>query len=227
MERNTPRLGRPKSLVPLRNIPIYPMANEYMKSSRNNMEFCQMDSCFDYSLCPVSSKFYFYMYRITEYVNATRLNIVADKDVSNPKSEDRVSSLQDVLRNSQYFTRDYLKACLFVVLIEDCDVSSVSQIHKLLSHWFGDGRNHVLWFTCRNSGSYKQILQSDFLQFFGRAIIATETAYRGSIRPNFDLIVSHWKKTLPNGEIWTHLPPIVPAKRKYLATYLGKKSDIL
>lgn len=223
MERNTPRLGRPKPLAQLRNIPTYPILPEYnSKTPSNFIKHCQMDSCFDYSMCPISARFHFYVYTMPTFANQTKTIFPENMQ----PTANSITNLHEVLRNNQYLTRDYLKACIFLLIIDECEPTKLAQITKRLPHWFGDGRNHVIWMSCSNSGSYKEVLESDFIKSFGRAIIATETIFKDSFRYKFDLVVSHWKKTLPSGEIWTYLPSIVPAKRKYLATYLGMESSV-
>jgi len=213
MERNTPRLGRPKPLNPLRSIPFLPL------DAKLSNHHCQMDSCFDYSLCPLSSKFQFYLY---PYTNSS----FAKKSSISLSSGQSAEVLHGMLSRSSYFTRDHTKACLFLLIVDDCDAQKLTELSKSLPHWFGDGRNHALWLHC-GIQLHRKLYNSEFIRNFGRALIVSENAVKESFRSDFDLVVSHWEKAIPKGEVWSHLPPIVPAKRKYLATYLGMKESTL
>jgi len=216
MERNTPRLGRPKPLSPLRSIPVYPSTG--VKSNNGD---CNMDSCFDYSLCPLSSKFQFYLYPYM-YSNLSFISLPKEEL---PEASDgyfsgsNVQILHDMFSRSLYRTREYSKACLFVLIVDNCDPRKLKDIPDKLPNWFGDGRNHVIWLDC--GIQFRDIYSAEFKQNFGRAMVLSETGMKNGFRQDFDLIVNHWGKAIPSGEIWSHLPPIVPAKRKYLATYLG------
>jgi hypothetical protein len=136
-----------------------------------------------------------------------------------------VEILHQMLSRSIYMTRDPTKACLFILLVDICDPQKLSQISQQLPNWYGDGRNHVIWIDC--GIKFRNLLSADFMEGFDRSLIASENAIVTSYRNHFDLVVPNWEKAVPSGEIWSHLPPIVPAKRKYLATYLGSLSYAL
>lgn len=212
MERNTPRLGRPKPLHPLRFIPTV-----HESLNGRNMD-CNMDSCFDYSLCPIASKFTFYLYRLNVFGESEHL-------------ERNTESLHRLLSTSVYAVRDNnpLRACLFFLLLRDCSDDSLSKLNSL-PNWFGDGRNHVIWLQCHgeeeSEGEY--FLTEESMAAFGRAMLIQESINNPrTFRDNFDVVASNWNKPVLTGEVWSQLPPIVPAKRKYLSTYLGGETEPL
>jgi len=197
MERNTPRLGRPRALHPLKSIPTV----RDLGPGQGQL-LCSMDSCFDYSLCPLSAQFSFHLYPL------------------NSTSSD-LGILHQVLSQSPYKTRDnrVLRACVFILLVDNCSLDALRTL-ETLPNWLGDGRNHILWLNCK-AEDRELVLTPLHRRFFGRALVLDQNAERTFFRHHFDLAVSHWARAIPSGEIWSHLPPIVPAKRKYLATYLG------
>jgi len=211
MERNTPRLGRPKPLSPLRSIPFYSASSSAMKPS-----YCDMDSCFDFSLCPIATHFKFYLYPMD---NLDELNEQFQEESESLAS---VQQLHSILASSELRTSNYLRACVFVALIIDCSKDSLTKFTNSLPHWFGDGRNHLLWLNC--GVNQKLLMTPQIADQFQRGMLVSQTALRMYFRPKFDLVVSSWAKSIPSGEVWSHLPPLSPAKRKYLATYLGKCS---
>lgn len=52
----------------------------------------------------------------------------------------------------------------------------------------------------------------------GRALVVQSAMPRSLYRPGFD-VVSSMLLGLPGGDLWHHLPPLVPAKRNYLLTF--------
>lgn len=141
MERNTPRMGRPKPLPPLRSIPVHPPLND-----KSNNRYCNMDSCFDYSFCPLSSKFRFYLYPYM-FSNLSFITIPDSKSngpTNYPYSGPTVEILHQMLARSPYTTRDPNKACIFIILVDICDPQRLSQLRQQLPNWYGDGRNHVI-----------------------------------------------------------------------------------
>jgi hypothetical protein len=212
MERNTPRLGRPRPLHPLRSIPT---ARDGGRSPEGTGPL-SMDSSFDYSLCPISTPFAFHLY--------------PQAPSEGTGTGTSTSSLHGALARSPYKAREnsVLRSCLFILLVEDCSAGALKAL-KSLPNWFGDGRNHLLWLNCKRDGD-EFFLDSETVQaHFGRALVIHQSVRgSGGFRRDFDLLSSHWEKAPPTGGgIWAELPPIVPAKRKYLATYLGKLFFIL
>lgn len=223
MERNTPRLARPKGIPPLHKFPEFDSYTPFkMKPKGNYLASCQMDTCFDYSLCPMFSSFQFYLMR---YANQSLIQKGSVLDPQNNQEDYSIDLLDQILRRSQYYSTDRFKSCLFIQVIDDCRPKRIAEL-AAATESTSQGLNRVFWLTCKNVTVYRDVLQSDFYKFIGRAIVISETAFRDSYRPNFDLVISHWKKALPSGDIWPHLPTIVPAKRKYLATYLGKFRNV-
>lgn len=216
MERNTPRLGRPKPIAPLRHFPEFDEYTPFKSKPKGNyLSSCQMDTCFDYSLCPMYSGFHIYA---SKSINQSKPQ---NPSVSvSDASQSTFKILDKIIRTNQYTTGDKYGSCLFLQVIDDCDPKRITDITSYED--ISQGKNRIFWFSCKNVTQYRDILQGDFYKFIGRAMIISETAFKDSYRPKFDLVVSHWKKALPSGDIWQHLPPVVPAKRKYLATYLGK-----
>ncbi|CAG7824964.1 unnamed protein product [Allacma fusca] len=211
MERNTPRLGRPKPVPPLRYIPVYPY-----NAKLSNM-YCDMDNCFDYSMCPVAGSFSFFLYPLM-YTNRS-VSGYSETTVT-------INQLYNILSESEQLVTDPLKACIFVVVVESCDDYMKNIIPQQLPHWSGDGRNHIIWLHCGGNPYDKSFIKPpEATNVMGRAMIVSENFGKFFFRRNFDMVVSHWEKAIPSGEVWSHLPPLVPAKRKYLATYLGGETD--
>ncbi len=217
MERNTPRLGRPKPIPPFHHFPSsqekeHLPNSPFKKSPYNYLSHCQMDSCFDYSLCPMYSPFHFYPFK---YFSNQSLNSADSTSIK---------TLDKTIRSNEYSTQDKLKSCLFLLFVDTCNPQAVSEI--ITKNTQQTGRNTVVWLSCKNTSMYRDLMQHpDYFQFIRRSILISETFFKDTYRPKYDLVISHWRKALPSGEIWTHLPPIVPAKRKYLATYLGGGTD--
>ena len=147
---------------------------------------CTMESCFDYSRCPLLSEFSFFT------------------DSSVP-ANCRSSSLNNIitgLQTSPYRTTSSTKACLFIMPV--CSKEDVNVIQSS-ENWQGDGRNHLLVFD--------EDVSLEKLGNLGRSMFsASEIPHR---RSGFDVVLkTNWEPLdLGNGDVLAALPPQVRKQR--------------
>ena len=186
--RNTPEIRAPISLQASisNNVDLLPPASP---------TFCAtVENCFDYSRCSLTSGFPVYF-----YAHKTR----GDK------------SWVDALSNSNlYITSNPDRACVFVLaghLNDSLDAAITG-----LSHWNGDGRNHILWST---SGA-------DYSGRHNRALLVQPHFNRTSFRFRFDVVTPFHAPTDNVNVLWQSTVDLLPLHRKYLITFEGNWSGV-
>lgn len=196
------RVGRPKQLI------APPEAFARLPSPRKLLrERCTTSMCFDMSRCSLTGPFRVYVWRLT--FSPTNSKLSSD-------------FLENVVKQSGYWTKNPKEACLYVLLLPDA--SSVKEKQKLVASlkdlpmWSGDGRNYLLIEHVNESG--RGLLASE--KSTGRALVATSS---GAVvrRAGFDLTIPPGLHSMTlDGETWRNMRPILPAFRKYLLHFHGQ-----
>jgi len=152
MERNTPDVKAALPLIP-----------DKLDLKRRNPgvveNICDMETCFDYSRCSITSNMPVYVYPSQSKVRPILISaLISSKNiVANPNL-----------------------ACLFIHVIDQSEASS-SDKPSDLAYWGGDGRNHVLILEDGQNDAK--------LDGTGRAMIIKSGADVLTFRQNFDLIL--------------------------------------
>ena len=147
---------------------------------------CSMDACFNYTKCE----------------NAEELLIFTYNEPAPPK---RWFSR---INESQYFTNDPDKACIFLVFL---DSENPWPPHPTeLSHWNG-GRNHALVIFAD-----KWAQRGPHQGTIGMAAVMASDIHETTYRPGFDISIP-----LPGNFHITEMQAVKPLERKYLATFRG------
>lgn len=147
-----------------------------------------METCFDFSRCPYSSGFQVYVYDIAKHK----------------------SLFHDV--SSQHLNSNPDEACVFIHILAD----PVKDLDRL-SHWNGDGRNHILISDKQVSPNLASQLQKS------RAILASQDVGQESLRPSFDFVLPHFAPLLEQRpqDSWKLTHNLLPIKKRYLITFHG------
>ena len=162
---------------------------------------CTFQSCFNYSRCSAVKNFKFYVHE----------PIIPG---SHP--------VQVLLESFEERTTRLEEACIFLVLVEISSKYDASEIKSRISRlplWNG-GTNHVIFVL-----SDKSSVMCDFVSEFGKthAVLITDTFCTSSHRPRFDfLLPSFYRLQTESINLWTKMSPLVPVKRKYLLSFMGK-----
>ena len=173
-----------------------------------------MFNCFDYSRCSVTSHFPVYIYPPDE----NRLSSGIDSFV-------KYSAVQ-AFDASPHITSDPLIACMYVVLIAN-DVQTVynrSTIEHLLAqlpYWHGSGVNHLLMSVSRRPSSALVLTGVDT----GAAMLAQSLFFRELFRTGYDIVLPP-ALGISQRDVWEQLPLLVPARRKYLLSFVGEQSYV-
>lgn len=186
--RNTPEIRAPISLQASisNNIALVPPISPTLCAN--------VENCFDYSRCSMTSGFPIYLYGDEARGDKSLFDVLS-------KSNLRVTSNPD-------------KACVFVVVGDVND--SLDAVVKGLSHWNGDGRNHILW---SKSGT-------DYSGGQNRALIVQPHFDRTSFRFRFDMVAPFHAPTENLKVLWHSTVDLLPLHRKYLVTFEGKWSGV-
>ncbi|XP_071535730.1 exostosin-3 [Panulirus ornatus] len=205
-EKNMPQVVAPRRITATHKDNIrLPLPNAQSVSQ------CRMHNCFDYSRCSLLSSFPVYNYDIDKY-----------RIPSNDLEAFVKITVKQALGYNAQVTTDPNEACVFVVLMGECIGAAIDKVNleenlHSLPYWNGDGRNHVLLNLGRTFYS-KNIFEGVNT---GRAITVQSHFYAHLYRPGFDLVTPPLLG-LPGGDLWQNLPPIVPAKRRYLISFQGE-----
>ncbi|XP_076456777.1 exostosin-like 3 [Babylonia areolata] len=173
---------------------------------------CRMESCFDFSRCSLVSGFPVFFYDPEDYETVDALPI-----------EDFVlTSVVSSLSQNMYVTDDPSSACIFIVLVGEARTGPVSRekmerVLQGLPHWNGDGRNHLLFNLARshkNTDYFKNVNT-------GRALVAQSSFLSFPFRNSFDILIPP-SKGHASGDVWSELPPLSPARNKFLVSFWGE-----
>lgn len=198
LERNQPELRLPAKLEPNPLYDILPMPT--MEAESN----CSIFSCVDFSRCSLISNFPVYIYPF-----------------NGEGYEERISaSLSQTFNYNPHITSNSQEACLFIYVNSSPEQELRKSLLKL-SHWGGDGRNHIIFNIAYSSKETPTVLMNGIYQNFtyGRAMIVQSVFH--SYRPNFDLLIPPLLGP-PGSDVWYDLPSITPARRRYLLSYSGQ-----
>ena len=173
---------------------------------------CLMESCFDFSRCSLVSGFPVFFYDPEDYESIDAL----------PIEEFVLTSVVSSLSQNMYLTDDPSSACLFVVLMGEAKLGAISKVKMegilhSLPYWNGDGRNHLLLNLARSDHN------TDYFTgvHTGRALIAQSAFFTSPFRSNFDILIPP-SRGHASGDVWSELPPLSPARRKYLVSFWGE-----
>ncbi|XP_045181554.2 exostosin-like 3 [Mercenaria mercenaria] len=181
------------------------------KQPPSSPQSCKMHSCFDYSRCSLFSGFPVYVYGFENHFKDENLN------------EFVKSAVYHSFDKNPYVVNMPANACIFVVVLGETfsELSADSLQNKLqsLSHWNGDGRNHVLLNLARTSANFDLFHSVNT----GRAIIVQSSFVESIYRCNFDIILP---PSLGNsdGPVWSELPPLNPVRRQFVLSFVGQFS---
>jgi len=189
MERNTPDVKPP--------LPIKPSAldKKTMLPPVNGL-WCDMEFCFDYSRCSITSGMPVYVY---------------------PSSTKVRPILISALQASSNLVADANSACLFIHIIRDPSES----LPDRLTHWRGDGRNHLL---IPDPGVRVVPSPGSRDLFYGRAMLAQSFGNLTTFRPNFDLVLPPLNQA--SVPVWDVSPNLLPITRKYLLSFHGQINNV-
>ena len=197
------RDGADEKLEEMPSHEIFEQQNGHeLSRSQPNPLSCNMDSCFDYSLCPITKPLQFYLYPVSDERNQFQ------------KSTENRTTLYSVLHMNDQRVDDPETACVFISVVETCNDSGLrmkqmAQLHK-------EGGNHVIWTCCSESnatGEETTKRRAMTREIPPSAIIVTE-AFDSEFRPNFDILTGH----VATDSDYTEASPLLPARRKYLAS---------
>ena len=200
-EKNSPHINPPKRILPSLEDSTF-----IAPASLRGIQSCRTHLCFDFSRCSLTSGFPVYFYHPDDFGSWTA-------------SEQLVkSAITEALNINVHITFDPAIACIYVVLVggitEQKDTSSLEKYLQSLTHWNGDGRNHVLL----NFG-----LDPNRTNMFsgvntGRSILVQSHFSASQFRPGFDIIAP--PLIFSNEQPQTFL--YSPARRKFLLSYQGE-----
>ncbi|XP_063588185.1 exostosin-3-like [Penaeus indicus] len=205
-EKNMPHIVAPRRITATHENSI-----RLPTPSAQSVAQCRMHNCFDYSRCSVLSNFPVYHYDVDQYrISTSDLEVFVK------------TTVRQALGYNAHITMDPDEACIFVALVGESIGSSVDKVNleenlHSLPYWNGDGRNHVLLNLGRTIYSRNVF---DGVNT-GRALTVQAHFYSHLYRPGFD-IVAPPLLGLPGGDLWHNLPPMVPAKRRYLLSFQGE-----
>ena len=186
--RNTPEIRAPLSLQASISNNVRILPPEHPTSCAD------VENCFDYSRCSLTSRFPVYIYN-----DETR----GDKSI-----------FEVLSRSNLLVTSNPDRACIF--LVSGNANANHDSVVKGLSHWNGDGRNHVLWSK----------FGVDFSGGQHRALVVQPQFDRTAFRFGFD-IVAPFHASAENLKVsWQSTVDLLPLHRKFLITFEGKWSGI-
>jgi alpha-1,4-N-acetylglucosaminyltransferase EXTL3 len=176
--------------------------------------YCDMYNCFDFSRCSITSQFPVYVYPFED----SHLSAGADLFI--------IESVKYAFNASLYVTQNPSAACIYIVVVSDKVIHSLGNASEFerhlnqLPYWYGSGLNHLLLNLVRQpSASASQVRNVNT----GAAMVAQSFFVKNYFRPSFDVVLPA-VLGLSHGDVWDQLPMLVPARRKYLLTFVGEKS---
>ncbi|XP_077990253.1 exostosin-like 3 [Glandiceps talaboti] len=207
LEQRQQQIAPPKRILPN-------LEDNVIVSAPQDKQQCRQYNCFDYSRCSLTSQFPVYFYQPADTFLTT---FDLDRVV--------LSTVTELFSANPYTTTNAGIACIYVVLLGPSLMSQISiqdfeNKLKTLTYWRGDGRNHIL-LNFANSGFVEHDLEAIDT---GRAIIVQSGFTSTAFRPGFDITAPVLLG--PKFEfVWSTLPPLVPAKRKYLLYFEGQRTN--
>lgn len=191
--QNQPYLSRPLKLVA--NEP-----NNYKSNFQIKPKSCQMNSCFDYSRCSITSGFPIYFYEPKSFSS------------NSSSTHNFTSQVNSFVNSNIYRTTNALNACVLVVILTSVTNESqlIGQYLRGLEHW-SQGNNHVV---VNLSPAPLHTLLVD------RAVLVQSSFIWDSFRKNFDMVINVPKDL---GDT-IQSPGNCPARRQFLACYRGNLS---
>ncbi|KFM58926.1 Exostosin-3, partial [Stegodyphus mimosarum] len=201
-EKNSPHISPPKRILPSLEDGIF-----LSPASMKGIQSCRTHLCFDFSRCSLTSGFPVYFYHPDDFGSW------------NPEDQLLKSAITEALNINIHITFDPTIACVYVVLVgeihEKSDTASLENYLKSLTHWNGDGRNHIL---------LNLALEANRTRLFagvntGRAIIVQPCFHTNEFRSGFDIMAPPLiLKKDHISEIYLYSP----ARRKFLLSYQGE-----
>lgn len=171
---------------------------------------CTDELCFDYSRCPLTSKFTAYVY------NQDHPNLF---DLKEPGI---VPALVSTLETQGALATAPEQACVLLVVTGPLKVEMDSELlhHKLssLPHWNG-GTNHVVLDLAYHNQTVRYTEKRPLL---GQAVMAK--SYAGTEESPYHILlppVTRWDTGVPH---WHSLPPLLPGLRRRLVVFEGWSS---
>ena len=207
-KRKAVPIGIPRSLEQGRIVPIISDKTAGNLSTRIG---CQYSTCIDFSKCPITSTFSFYVYK------PIKLDSLLLDDSWAAKVYENLVGLPD-------YRSDGSTSCFFVVIM--CLKSRfrflkkhyhiLNSYLKDLHYWQGNGRNHLLLllFNGKNAAEF----QTSKLQH-SNGVLATNYLDIDTHRRGFDLLLFSFESLPKTTDLWEVSPPLVPIERKYFFAY--------
>ena len=184
----------------------------------NSVTNCEnVNNCIDFSLCPLADRLKIFVYPVQSFVPSS-LKL---------KYAQLFTTFVNHLRDSQSLTEDANEACLFIVIMGPFEELTPSEhpiafddIIYSLKYWGRDGKNHVLINLLDLKDSKNYLDELDPL----KAVVVQNypTSY---YRQGFDVIAPIVSNVLTPLLLWKQLPPILPARRKFLLYFSGEISN--
>ena len=169
---------------------------------------CNMDTCFDYSLCPITERLRFYLYPIYAENNETEI----------PSSSDQ-NDLYSVVYLNEQRVDDPDMACIFIIIVDVCDESVFSMLIEV--EFYNGGRNHVFWTYCSDpygAAQKRSGIPTDIInEVVPSNFIFVTDALDGKFRPNFDILTGHMVEDVDQD---AH-SLLMPFRRNYLASLVS------
>ena len=177
----------------------------YPKASTDERRHCKLSSCFSFQRCPYGQDFTAHIY--TPHI----LGLLASKEMYN------------IFKSMPYAVDvNEPTACVYIVIIDtvsDISPKALESILRNLRFWQSDGHNHIII----NLGKGDLLKKVDT----GRAIIVQTTfGSQAPYRREFDIVIPPILSLTKSGEPWENSAPQLPAKRKYLLSFVGNHSKL-
>jgi Exostosin family len=172
-----------------------------------------------------SSQFPVYVYRLKEQQDNDDLQLY--------------NQLVAAVKLTGQLVSDPDRACVYLVPLSSSSssVKNVATLPTRLSHWQGDGRNHILVInpiktTPETSGGLKLspsetsggLTKISRALLLGRFIIAQQEFSRAAFRRGFDLVLPVLGGQSAAGPVWADYPSMVPIVRDYLLYFSGEQN---
>jgi len=203
LERNQPELGLPAklSISLIRDILPLPIPNEANQ--------CSIYSCIDFSRCSIVGNFPVFVYPLGIDV-----------------FEREKASLMQTFNYNPHITYNPDEACLFIYVNGSPEKKIEDDLGKL-SHWGGDGRNHIIFNIVSTADNISPVILSresneKANSVYGRAMLVQSVFH--VYRPHFDLCVPPLLGP-PGSDVWFDLPLLSPARRRYLLSFSGQQTS--